>query len=81
MARGLCPLAAPAIRHVEVGVISGAGGLIRPHPKPTPGDPQGFARLSGSRPGGVAQSHQKVVFLCFHIISLNFFDGLSENRL
>ena len=36
------------------GVTSGAGGLIRPHPKPTPGGPQGFTRLIASHPGGVA---------------------------
>ena len=36
--------------------MSGAGGLLRPHPKPTPGAPQGFARLNGLHPGGVAWS-------------------------
>ena len=27
------------------------GGLMSPHPKPTPGAPQGFALLIGSHPG------------------------------
>ena len=53
---GLCFLAAPAIFRVEVGVMSGTGGLIRPYLKPTPCGPQGFAQLNDSHPGGVAQS-------------------------
>ena len=48
MAREFRLLAAPAIRRVEAGVISGAGGLIRlvmrPHPKPTPDGSQGVTR-------------------------------------
>ena len=59
MARGLRPLAASATCHVEAGVISGAGGLIRSHPKPTPGGSQGLARLIGLYPGGVARSHPR----------------------
>ena len=51
MARGLGPLAASVTCRVEAGVISGVGGLIRPHPKLAPGGPQGFARLIGSHPG------------------------------
>ena len=41
---------------MEAGAISGTGGLLRPHLKPTPGGPQGFTRLNDLHPGGVAQS-------------------------
>ena len=59
MTRGLHPLAASAIRRVEARVIFGAGGLIRPHPKPTLGAPQGLRGLIGSHPREVAQSHPR----------------------
>ena len=57
MARGLRPLAASVTWRVETGVISGAEGLLRPHPKLTLGGPQAFAQLNGSHPGGVVPSH------------------------
>ena len=41
---------------MEAGAVSGVEDLLRPHPKPTPGGPQGFMRLNGSHPGGVARS-------------------------
>ena len=59
MARGLRSPAASVIRHVEAGVISGTGYLIRPHPKPAPGGPQGLARLIGLHLGGVARSRSR----------------------
>ena len=57
MAKGLYSVAFSAIRRVEVGVVSGARGLIRPHPKSTLGDLQGFAQLISLHPGGVAWGH------------------------
>ena len=59
MGRGLCPLAVSATHRVEAGDISGAVGLTKPIPKPTPGAPQGLTRMIGLHLGGVAQSHRK----------------------
>ena len=59
MGRGFCPLDASATHRVEAGGISGVVGLTKPIPKPTPGAPQGLARLIGLHLGGVAQIHRK----------------------
>ena len=52
MARGLRPLAASAICRVEAGVISGAGGLIRPQSEAEPRWPPRLRTIERLASGG-----------------------------
>ena len=52
MGRGLCPLAVSATHRVEAGDISGAVGLTKPIPKPTPGAPPRLGTTDWFASGG-----------------------------